>query len=33
VCDHLGGDNEYGSTPESIEHYFDAYAQAARRDR
>jgi hypothetical protein len=33
VCDFLVGDNVYGSTAESIERYFLAYAWAARRDR
>ncbi len=33
VCDFLVGDNVYGSTAESIEDYFLAFALAARRDR
>jgi hypothetical protein len=31
VCDFLVGDNEYGSTPESLEAYFLPFAIAARR--
>ena len=33
VCDFLVGDNAYGSSPESLDAYFLAYAVAARRDR
>jgi len=33
VCDFLVGDNEYGSTAESLDRYFLPYAMAARRDR
>ena len=33
VCDLLLGDNVYGSTPESTEAWFMAYAMAARRGR
>ncbi len=33
VCDHLAGDNVYGSTPESLEAWFMAYAMAARLGR
>ena len=33
VCDFLVGDNDYGSTSESIEAYFTAFALAARRNR
>jgi hypothetical protein len=33
VCDFLVGDNEYGSTAESIDRYFLPFAMAARRDR
>lgn len=33
VCDFLVGDNEYGSTAESLERYFLPFAMAARRDR
>lgn len=33
VCDFLVGDNEYGSTAESLDRYFLAFAMAARRGR
>ena len=33
VCDYLVGDNEFGSTPASLERYFVPFAMAARRDR
>jgi hypothetical protein len=33
VCDFLVGDNEYGSTAESLDRYFLPFAMAARRDR
>ena len=33
VCDFLVGDNEYGSTAESLDAYFLPFAMAARRDR
>jgi hypothetical protein len=33
VCDFLVGDNEYGSTAESIDRYFLPFAIAARRGR
>jgi len=33
VCDFLVGDNEYGSTAESLDRYFLPFATAARRDR
>lgn len=33
VCDFLVGDNEYGSTVDSLESYFLPFALAARRDR
>jgi hypothetical protein len=33
VLDFLVGDNAYGSTADSIDRYFLAYAVAARRDR
>ena len=33
VCDFLVGDNFYGSTSESLDAYFLAFAIAARRDR
>ena len=33
LCDFLVGDNAYGSTAESVEGYFMAFALAARRDR
>jgi hypothetical protein len=33
VCDYLVGDNEFGSTPASLERYFLPFAMAARRDR
>jgi len=33
VCDFLVGDNEYGSTAESLDRYFLPFAIAARRDR
>ncbi len=33
VCDFLVGDNAYGSSSESLEAWFMAYALAARRDR
>jgi hypothetical protein len=33
VCDFLVGDNVYGSTPESRDAYFMAFAFASRRDR
>jgi hypothetical protein len=31
VCDYFVGDNVYGSTPESLDRYFLAFAKAARR--
>ena len=31
VCDFFVGDNLYGSTPESLDRYFLAFAKAARR--
>lgn len=31
VCDFLVGDNQYGSTPQTLLGYFDAFAIAARR--
>lgn len=31
VCDFFLGDNVYGSTPESLDRYFLAFAKAARR--
>jgi len=31
VIDFFAGPNEYGSTPASLQKYFDAYAVAARR--
>jgi len=31
VVDFFAGPNEYGSTPASLQKYFDAYAVAARR--
>ncbi len=33
VCDYFVGDNVYGSTPESLDRYFLAFAKAARRRR
>jgi hypothetical protein len=33
VADYLAGPNQYGSTGESLQKYFDAYAVAARRAR
>lgn len=33
VCDLLVGDNVYGSTPDSVERWFMAYAVAARAGR
>lgn len=33
VCDHLVGPGDYGSTDESLEAWFMAYALAARADR
>lgn len=33
VCDYLVGDNEYHSTPASIDRYFLAFAAAARLHR
>jgi len=33
VCDFLVGDNEYGSTAESLDRYFLPFAMAARRNR
>ncbi len=33
VCDYLVGDNEFCSTPASLERYFLPFAMAARRDR
>lgn len=33
VCDFLVGDNEYGSTAASLDAWFMAYANAARRGR
>lgn len=31
VADFFAGPNQYGSTPASLQRYFDAYAMAARR--
>lgn len=33
VCDHLVGSGDYGSTDQSLEAWFMAYALAARADR
>jgi hypothetical protein len=33
LVDFLAGPNEYHSTAESLQRYFDAYAMAARRDK
>jgi hypothetical protein len=33
VCDFLVGDNQYGSTPESLDRYFLQFATAARAKR
>jgi hypothetical protein len=33
VCDFVAGDNEYGSTAESLDRYFLPFAYAARKDR
>jgi hypothetical protein len=33
VCDFLVGENEYGSTAESLDRYFLQFAMAARRGR
>jgi hypothetical protein len=33
VCDFLAGDNQSGSTAESLDRYFLPFAMAARRDR
>jgi len=33
VCDFLVGDNEYGSSAETLDAYFLGFAIAARRDR
>lgn len=33
VCDFLVGDNEFGSTVESLDAYFLPFAMAARHDR
>jgi len=33
VCDYFAGDNEYKSTPASLEKYFLQYALAARKDK
>ena len=33
VCDFLVGDNAYGSSAESLDHYFVAFAVAAREGR
>lgn len=33
VCDYLVGENEYGSTPESLDAYFLPFAVAARNRR
>jgi hypothetical protein len=33
VCDFIAGDNEYGSTAESLNRYFLPFAYAARKDR
>ncbi len=33
VCDFLVGDNDYQSTPQSLDAYFLAFAMAARHDR
>ncbi len=33
ICDHLVGDNEYGSTDATLDAWFMAFAIAARRDR
>jgi hypothetical protein len=32
VCDYFVGENNYRSTPESLDRYFMPYAKAARRD-
>jgi hypothetical protein len=33
VCDFLVGENEYGSTPATLEGYFMAFALASRLER
>ena len=33
TCDFLAGDNDYGSTAESLDRYFLQFAMAARRGR
>ena len=33
VCDFLVGDNDYGSTAESLDDYFLPFAIASRRER
>jgi hypothetical protein len=33
VCDYLVGENAYGTTAESLNAYFDAFARKARRGR
>ena len=33
LVDFFAGENEYGSTAESLQKYFDAYAMAARQHR
>jgi hypothetical protein len=33
VCDFLVGNNEFGSSAETLDAYFLAFAMAARRDR
>lgn len=33
ICDYLLGENEYGSTGETIDAYFLPFSVAARRDR
>lgn len=33
VCDLVAGNNEYGSTAESLDRYFLPFAMAARKDR
>ena len=32
VCDYFVGENDYRSTPESLDRYFMPYAEAARRE-
>ena len=33
LCDYFTGDNEYGSTPDSLNRYFDFFSQKAARAR